>query len=634
MPYDRERNYDSLWWNADKGEVFETLFQQITEVTNRQAAIYDRFFKLEASYDPNNLSVANQYQTPLSQDISENLIASNVDTVASAIAATDVLPDVETDGGDWSQQRRARHLAWYAEGLVATYQVNQLATMQSVSAAKKGSGFVFVTLDQWDQPQAEYVMADDVVVDELETRYGLPPRFIARRKSNISKEQLKAEFPQFSDEIDRAGPGRGRDYLRRGGYVQTRAREVVELEAWFRPIGRRGAKGYKPGRHVRCIDGCDLIDEPYHKKHFPVSKMDWTRREGGYFGISLAERIWGFQRVVNKRHWQVDRIIDQNASPTRWIRPVDAKIMSQTHDTLGTFAVVKGDIPVLETPSPVSPQIIEHGESMAQKSFQESGVSRMAAQSVKPAGLDSGRALREYRDQTTQRFSLQEEAYERAVLEIVWLLIDLCKDLGDRAPKVLEGTKFADRSIDWAKVDMDALRVQLVAKSSLNRTQAGREQTVLEWAQAGIISQDEARRLMQHPDLDRAMSLYTAAIEHVEWCLEQIADGVDIVPEPFANLEMIVWRGQMQYLNWVTGKAPESVLEEVRRFVVTAAWQIAQKNPANANAMPGAGAAAAGPDPTQSMPQGMPPLPGGPPSNQPATAAFSPQAMQLVAGAG
>jgi hypothetical protein len=544
---------------------------------------------------------------------------------------------VQTKGGEWSAQRRARHLTWYAQGLSATYGVNTIAMRSAKAGAKKGSGFCFVTPDQWGQPQVEYVMPDDVVVDELECRYGEPPRWLARRKSNVSKERLIAEFPDRAEDIARAAAGRARDYLRRGGYNTNRSRECVEVEAWFLPIGKRGGKGYKPGRHVRSIDGCDLVDEPYHKKHFPVEKYDWTPRDGAYFGISLAERIWGHQRVVNKRHWQADRIIDQNASPTRWIRPVDSKIATMTHEQLGQFGIVKGDIPTLEVPSPVSPQIFEHLDMMSQKAFQESGVSRMAAQAMKPAGLDSGAALRAYHDHTTQRFSLQEEAYERFVLGVIWLLIDLCKDLGDRAPKVLEGTRFADRAIDWEHVDMAALRVQLAAKSTLDNSPSGREQTVLEWAQAGIISQDSARRMLEHPDLEREMSLYTAALEHVEWCIEQIADGKVLVPEPFANAEMITWRGQMQYLNWVTDGAPEDVLEELRRFVVTAAWQVAQKNglvPQNANMGAAAGAVAAPGAPGPQLPPGpgsMPQLPGAPPAGPQPMAALSNQSMQVVA---
>ena len=67
-----------------------------------------------------------------------------------------------------------------------------------------------------------------------------------------------------------------------------------------------------------------------------------------------------------------------------------------------------------------------------------------------------------------------------------------------------------------SQVDMQEVRVWMGAASTLSRTRAGRLQTVVEWAQAGIVSQDDARRLLEHPDLERAMSLYDAAVESIE----------------------------------------------------------------------------------------------------------------------
>ena len=489
-------------------------------------------------------------------------------------------------------------------------------------AEKKGSGFVFVTVDRWNRPRVEHVVADDVVVDELETRYGGAPRQAHRRKSNVSKETLKAEFPAMADAIERASSPRGRDTTRRGGYLLSRPQECVEIESWFLPIGRRDAKGYRPGRHVRCVDGADLLDEPYHKPHFPFDKADWEAREGAFFGISLIERCVGIQRIITKRHWQIDRQLDQLANPTTYVRFIDANLAVKTTNELGTIAAVKGDYPQTVTPSPVSAQTFQHLDMMSGKMYQVPGVSQMAARGAKPAGLDSGEALREYRDQSSARFAPQDEEYERHILRVIWLLIDVCKDLGAAAPPVLERTKFGDREIKWAEVDMDDLKIQLVAASTLSATESGRKQSVLDWAQAGIITQDEARRLIRHPDLERAMSLYTAAVENAEFCLEEIADGKVIVPEPFMNAAACVWRGQAQYLAWRTMKrVPEEVLEALRQFIVIAAWMVAQKAAPDVAAM-GAGAGA--------MPgPGLPPLPAGPPMETPPQAALSPQAMQL-----
>ena len=51
---------------------------------------------------------------------------------------------------------------------------------------------------------------------------------------------------------------------------------------------------------------------------------------------------------------QFDRVLDQNANPIRYVRPVDAKLAVQTTNELGTIAVVQGEYPKDVTPSPGS----------------------------------------------------------------------------------------------------------------------------------------------------------------------------------------------------------------------------------------------------------------------------------------
>jgi hypothetical protein len=86
---------------------------------------------------------------------------------------------------------------------------------------------------------------------------------------------------------------------------------------------------------------------------------------------------------------------------------------------------------------------------------------------------------------------------------------------------------------------------------------------------------------------------------------------------------MVVWRGQREYLKWRDDGAPEDVLENLRQYVVTAAWYIDQKNqaPANANAT-----TAAPPD------AGMQPPPlASDASGAPPQAALAAQAMNVRA---
>ena len=223
-------------------------------------------------------------------------------------------------------------------------------------------------------------------------------------------------------------------------------------------------------------------------------------------------------------------------------------------------------------------------------------MSRMASQGTKPAGLDSGVALREFKDQTTQRFATQEKAYERFVMSVIRLMIGCCKRLGKKAPVVDRHTRFGTKSITWKKVDMGDVKVQMTPAATLARSSAGRTQLAMELAQAGIIDTDGAARLLELPDTDAELSLHNAAIEAIEEMFYGIAEGEVVMPEPFDHLALLILRAEKRYLTWRGSKrhprAPESVLEGMRQLIVQAvAVQKMQQETAAANdnaAMPAA----------------------------------------------
>lgn len=611
------------WWTAKNDEVHTQVLDTINDIDRRHSDIFERFWRLEVLYDPNAANLGSAARST-EGEANENVIASNVDTVTASIAATAVRARFMTDGADWSTQRTARHLEWYAEGVAKQLDVDEKCRGGFKGCAKIGTGINHVFADPFDRPCVDAVDADDMLVDEAECRNGSRPRQMHRIR-RVDREELRAMYPKHDAAIEKASADIGRFRRSRLERRPVNDNEVMAVHSYRLPSGVKGKKGYRPGRETLVIDGATVVDRPYDLPDFPFAVILWSKRKNAWYGISLSERIAGHQRTINKRNWQINRIIDQGASITTYVRPADANIAVKTQNKLGSIAVVKGDYPHTIAAPQVHPEIYQDLERRKAGAFQETGQSQMGAQSVKPAGVDSGAALREYRDQTSQRFAIQEAAFERFVLDTILLVVAVCKQLGKAAPVIQRQTRFGAKKIPWTRVDMGDVRVQIAAASTMSRTPAGRMQTVLEWAQAGVISQDETRRLLQHPDLERAMSLYTAAIESIEHCFEEIADGNVVMPEPFMNLKMCVYRGQLQYLIWRDDGAPENVLESLRQFIVQAGAIVTNSAAAAANDQQAAPGAAPG------APGAAPANDGGPPAEAPPQAAFSPQAMQLMA---
>lgn len=611
------------WWDAEGDQVHSKVFEFVSEVERVQSDLYERFIRLAYLYDPNDRAAASGAFWPSQgpdATVSENVIASNIDTVAASISVTDVRARFMTDDADWSSQRQARHLEFYAEGLDKLLGIHPIARRAFKDGALKGIGLVKVFVD-WGCSEicVERVMVDDIVVDEGECRNGKPRQM--HHRIFVDRDLLKAQFPGNDDEIDRAqrngeavGFSGGRYWA---DYRPVERDEVVAIESWRLPVGKPDGDNWKAGRHTICIDGHTLLDEEWEKAFFPFARFAWSERDKGWYAIGLAERIAGHQRALNKLNWQIDRQLDQLAVPTTFVRMADAAIAVKSTSRAGTIVPYKADLPQTVMPPAVSGETYQRRMEVKESAYEESGVSRLAASSKKPIGLESGAALREYRDQSSVRHALQERGYENLVLDIVLLVLECCKELGEDAPVVLRKTKWGRKKIRWRDVDPTELRVQIAAASSLARTPAGRMQSVLEWAQAGVITTDEARRLLGHPDLERAMSLYTAALEDIERCIEEVLDGEQLTPEPYQNLKMGIWRFQQSYLVARNDGAPEEILEGLRQWIVQAAHvlSMAQAPSPQMPAMPAGDPAALPAAPDQlALPPG--PMEMGPPGYQ------------------
>ena len=602
------------WWRADKGSAHKLTIQYVQNAEQELGSTFNRMFLLECLYDPNNPEA----QAEQNQDrVTENAIASNVDTVTAVVATVDIRARFMTDGADWEKQRIARRLEWYGEEQKERCRVLDKCRRAFKEAVKKGNGLT-KAYDVLGKPRVERILIENIVVPLEETRDGREPRQI-HQWDYVDADELDARFPKKAEAIEKARKAGTRRQMSAGMHSGFLRNDVECLWSYRLPIGTKGDDGYVAGRVVMAIADETLLDEKFEDECFPFGMMVWSERLSSFYGIGGAERIMGLQRALNKRNWQIERALEQIAMPTTYVRPADANLIAKSN-RVGSVAVIRGDYPVTVSPQAVPSETYQSRQDLRQAAQEEFGQTSLVTHGAKPAGIDSGVAMREYKDQTTQRFAQQEQAYERIVLDTIWLVLKVCKKLGAKAPVMIRRTRFGSERIAWKNVDLGDARVQMKAASNLNKSPAGRTQLVIEFAQAGIISTDQARRLMQHPDLERELSLYTSALESVEHDLDAIADGKTVMPEPYSNLKMCVWRGQAEYLQWRDDGAPEEILESLRQYIVVAAARLADiEAPANANM--------AGPMPGQEAP----PMPVEMTMEAPPMAALADQAMALRA---
>lgn len=620
---------NDLWWDADDTAVSDSIWRYVRSLGDFQRDIHERHFRCAWLY--NNQPIAHDYSfvgTGVEMGpVTENVVESVIDTATSMIGKQRPRATFMTDGALWDVQRRAHKLGLFMEAEFHRLNVYEQGARAFRDACVFGTGGVKI-YNLKGKAVVERFLIDELMVDERECRTGPPKqlhqvKFVDRSvlKAIHAKGKRKAEITYLIDNANGSDPT-GNGY-RWTNWRRVERNQVIVIESWHLP----SAPGATDGRHVISLDNGVLLDEPWTKDYFPFVFYRWSERLTGFYGRGLAEQLAGIQLRINKLNRFIAKAQDLIAVPRIFVGPEDNHIKQKLSNQVGLICVTRsGKPPTFLTPIAVGPEIYQYKEQLKQSAYQFAGISELSAQSKKPEGLESAVALREFNDIETSRFAIQSQRYESWFLEVARQLVAVYKDIADEGGKPVALWKARKRfeTIDWKNVDLEetVYSMTIEASSILSRTPAGRLQAVIEMSQAGLIDQDEARRLMNHPDLERSMSLFNAALDDAEAVIEDLLEGKFKAPEPFENLALCVHRVQLAYLQAKRDGAPEEILAGFRDWVDLALQELQGSQSGGAGAPPPPGAPIAPPDngmvgapPPGQLPV---PLPAAPPTPQPA----------------
>ena len=423
----------------------------------------------------------------------------------------------------------------------------------------------------------------------------------------VSRHVLANNFPDKRDEI----LTQEEDDESEGSFTGRVSGMVKCHESWHLPSG----SGAGDGRHVISIENATLVDEPYTKKSFPFIFIRWTSNPESFWGNGLIKEVKGIQVEINKLLAQIQEQMHL-ATPKVFIE--NTSKITQAHLNNRVFGAItySGTPPQFFVPRAVSGEMFQHLDRLVSQAYQLTGISELAAQSKKPVGLDSGRALREFSDIESERFMVVGQNYEATFIRLAKQIIDLVRGSGG-----YKSMSFSEDSgvehIDWKSVEIEddqyVMRVQ--PTGSLPQTPAAKLASVTEMHMNGMLSPEEAHQLLDFPDLERSNKLRNAHIDLIDKIIDDIVDkGEYQGPEKYMNLELGIERVQQAWnLGMIENVKPARV-DMLRRWMAQANDILKAGKPAAPPMMPGMeGAMPPG------MPPGMPPdmVPMGPPGAPP-----------------
>lgn len=565
------QNLDRAWWLQDENELYKSVFSYVKNLETKQGYKQQsniRHLRLYGSVESPMLYGYRHFRaepaSALQHSVTLNIVQSMVDTVVSKITKNKPKPTFLTEGGDWSLQRKAQKLSQFVEGQFQSTDFYAKKAISFQDSCIFGTGALKI-YKQDGEIKVERVFIDELEVDDNEAIYGEPRQM--HQKKYIHRDVLVNMFPEHESVIMMLGQSTSEYGFQSTYDAATQMVQVVE--SWHLPSG----KNADDGKHTICIENCTLFEEIWTKDYFPFVFDRWSLRPLGFFGQGLAEQLTGLQLEINKILRTIQVSMHLVSVPKLLVEASADIVSSHLNNKIGGIIKYVGTPPSYAPLGSIPPELFAHLDRLYSRAYEIAGISQLSAQSTKPSGLDSGKALREFNDIESERFMSVGLRYEQTFLDAAHMMIDLAKELDEELEggyKVkVKGSKFL-QTIAWKDVDMqeDMYSMQIFPTSALSSTPSGRLADVQELLAAGFIGKEDGMKLLDFPDLRQFYNFNNAGVEDIERAIELIVDKSDYqTPEPYQNLQLGIQKMQQAYLYYRANGAPEEKLELFRRWM-------------------------------------------------------------------
>lgn len=572
----KKDNFSTRWWLIEDKKQHEHIFPTVSMLEEKQRYRTEANVKHARLYA--NLELLGIYggiyttqknDPILSNSIRLNVTKSCIDTVVSKIAKSKPRPMFLTEGGDFKVQNKAKQLTKYLDGAFQAMGLYEEKQLSFLDACTFGTGAVkFYKDTAKKQVSCERTIIEELLTDDTDSIYGRPKVLFQRRL--VSKDVLKGMFPKFKSEIDHATNG-----LTSAQSTQMTKDLVKVIEAWHLPSQKDAGDGV----HTMCIDTATLLVEDYDKEWFPFVFDKWNPRLTGFWGMGLAEELVGIQIEINKILRNIQLAMHLVAVPRVFVENNSQVNTSALNNDIAAIIKYSGATPpTFHSPQAMSADVYSHLWNLVNKAYEITGISQLSASSQKPAGLNSGVALREYQDIESDRFQMTAQRFEKSFLDAAKIVIEFTKDMA-KTEKL--SIKVADsgsmKTIKWNEIDLDEDKylMRVFPTSLLPTTPAGKLQTVSELVQAGFLDQASAFDLLDFPDLQAVTGRILAPKKVVFKLLDEMVEtGEYQPPEPYMDLQAAQNFSQQYYMDAKIKGVPEDRLELLRTFIDQCKMQI------------------------------------------------------------
>lgn len=564
------------WWKAPDEQLAAQLcstaaYLKINQTYRvRQIAVNVRLYAGLSvySYAGSNVSKMDRNKALPEDRPTFNLIQSCADTLISRMTQNEPAPRFLTDGADYKQRHLAQRLNKFVLG--EFYQTD--AYSKGVKALRDaiviGTGVLKVYKGDNNKVCIDRVMESDLYTDDNDSLNAEPQQMIQFKL--MDRDRLLALNPKEMHSIIENAPQGYPDNAQDAG--RTVADQLMVIEGWKLASGTdRTAPGYMPGRHTITLLSGVLLDEPYHRTVFPFVFLNYSDPFLGFWGQGLGTQLFGTQLALNRIMYTISRAITLVGVPRIFVENSSKVVSAHLNDAIGVICKYTGTKPIYEVAPCNAKELYSERDKLIEYGYRQCGVSNMQATSQKPAGLNSGEAIRTADDIFSDRFTSFVKKYEDFYVDLAYLItaeaMDIAEEIGSY--QTIYPNKDGTKEIDLPQMNFlkDPFVIQCFSESSLPRQPGARIETVTEWIQSGMVTLKEGRRLMKAPDLEDNEKLDNASEERIFQILDKIVeDGKYTPPDVFLDPELAT-KLTVQYINlYLAANLEKEKADMLRKF--------------------------------------------------------------------
>lgn len=506
-----------------------------------------------------------------------NLMRRQVDG-ALALLCRPLRPRVDPTNAEFETQRGCEKITQFLDGLF-----DGVEFMAKATEAMRDGALTTVGGLKWaiDDETGDYSCER---VDPLSLLWSLDEGREPLHMYQISpvpRLKLRELFPKHRREIEDL-PAWQREMIVGVEPAGVRQNESVRVtEGWRLKIGNTA------GRHVIACHDLVLLDEEWPFEFFPIAFASWAEDFRQFGGVPLARTVAPYHQIQNRCARKVHDSLN-GAVPILMVHEDDDD--HTLTDAAFQRVVWRGARPPQITPSnPVSQQLLDYVRDMPNECAAETGISLQASAGMRPAGLNSAPAQREWMDIVSTRLVCQQAKWEQLWRNSARIAIGLAQ-AAQKKPSVFRKVTAGNvlEEIRWRDIKLDPkdYRVRYDLSSALSLTVSGRLEQLAELKANGAIDQAEYLRQMNMPDVERAADQANAPRDLIERQIDQcLNDGTPAMPMALQNMDDLIRAATAAYQRAeVAGTYPAKNMECLRRLILQCNARKSAPTAANDNA--------------------------------------------------